>query len=259
MKTLRLLSVALLLAIAGTSTAQDLDAAALIRRVEDSLRGETSMIKMVMTTTTPRWTRSLAFRTWDDSAQKRSFTRILEPKKDRGTGFLKLGTTLWTYLPRVERTTRMPPSMLLQSWMGSEFTNDDVVRQSSMADDYTAEFLGDEDCGGVTCVGIRLTPLESAAVVWGRIDASVEKDGLAPRTFMYYDEPQPNEFEVIRKLHFSDIRPVQGRSFPHHWEMEPLEKPGHRTVIVVEEVEFDLPLSDDLFTKANLKRKEGVR
>jgi hypothetical protein len=216
-------------------------------------------MKAVMKITTPRWTRELGFRSWDDRHNDRSFIRLLAPRKDRGTGFLRVGSTLWTYLPRVERTTRIPPSMMLQSWMGSDFSNDDVARESSLIDDYTARALGERDLDGTRAYGVELLPHEVAPVVWSKVEVWVDAKSFAPLRFLYYDEPEPGTFELVRRLHFSDVRQVQGRPVPHHWLMIPVHKEGHRTEIRLEELRLDEPLDEAIFTQANLKRAEAVR
>lgn len=239
--------------------AAELDAQAIVKLAEDAIRGETAEMKATMEITTPRWQRTLVFRSWDDSRHDRSFTRILSPQKDKGTGFLRDGTTLWMYLPRVERTTRIPPSMMLQSWMGSDFTNDDVARDSSMVDDYTATALGRRDFDGTQALGVQLVPHEDAPVVWAKIEAWISTEPLAPFLFLYYDEDKPGEFELVRRMRFTDVRRVDGRNVPHHWAMEPLDKPGHLTAITLNEIHFDRDLSDSLFTQSNLKRSEAAR
>jgi outer membrane lipoprotein-sorting protein len=239
--------------------AEPLSADALVRRAEEVMRGTTSEMRAAMTIVRPRWTRTVRFRSWDDRAHDRSFTRILDPAKDRGTGFLKVETTLWTYLPSVERTTRLPPSMLLQPWMGSDFTNDDLVRESSLVDDYRARLLGEREIGGKTALGVELLPKEEAPVVWARIELWLEKERLAPLAAAYSDEPEPGRFEEVRRMRYSDVREVQGRPVPHVWEMESLDKPGHLTRVVLEEIRFDETMPAEIFTQAHLQRAEAVR
>ena len=254
-----LLAVVALWGAAPEAWAADLDAAAIIRMAENAIRGQTAEMKATMDITTPRWKRTLRFRSWDDSRNDRSFTRILYPQKDKGTGFLRDRTTLWMYLPRVERTTRIPPSMMLQSWMGSDFTNDDVARDSSLVDDYTARVLGRRDIDGTPALGVQLVPHEDAPVVWAKIEAWITATEHAPLLYLYYDEDKPGEFELIRRMKFSDVRPVDGRNVPHFWSMEPMDKPGHSTVITLEEIQFDRKLEDSIFTQSNLKRSEAAR
>jgi outer membrane lipoprotein-sorting protein len=252
-----------LLAAAPAWTQDDavdtIDAVDIVRRAEDSLRGQTAQMKATMKIETPRWKRELRYRSWDDRGNDRSFTRILSPKKDRGTGFLRLGSTLWTYLPRVERTTRIPPSMMLQPWMGSDFTNDDLARESSLVDDYEASMLEGREFDGEPAWGVKLMPREQAPVVWSKLEIWLQRDSYAPLVFLYYDEPDPGRFELIRRLSFADIREVAGRPVPHYWKMEPLDKPGHSTTVTLEQIVLDAALDDALFTQEHLKRAEAVR
>jgi len=189
----------------------------------------------------------------------RSFSRVLEPPKDKGTGFLRDHDAFWTWLPKVERAMRIPPSMMLQPWMGSDFTNDDLARESSLERDYEPRALGKKSIDGVAALGIELTPLPEAPVVWARMELWIEKERLAPLLFVYLDEPEPGKFEVIRELRFSDVRMVAGRPLPHVWLMVPNDKPGHTTRVVLEEAAFDVKLDDAIFTQKNLRQSEAVR
>ena len=254
---------ALVLCVAALALApggeEPFDVEELVRRAEDALRGKTAEIRAAMTITTPRWTRVVRFHSWDDRLGDRSFIRIIDPRKDRGTGFLRLEQTFWTYLPRVERTMRIPPSMMLQPWMGSDFTNDDLTRESSMIDDYVPRALGEKPIDGVAALGVELIPKEEAPVVWARVELWLEKERLAPLLFLYFDEPEPGRYELLRRLIFSDVRVVEGRPLPHSWVVVPIDKPGQSTRMVIESVELDQVFEDSIFTQANLRRVEGVR
>ncbi len=252
-------TVLLAMTLATTASAGEWTAEELVRRAEDILRGSTAEMTATMTVKTPRWTRELKFHSWDDKSGDRSFVRILSPRKDRGTGFLRQGLHLWTYLPRVERVMRIPASMMLQPWMGSDFTNDDLVRESSFVEDYVPKRLGEMELDGVPLVGLELVPHEDAPVVWGRVEMWIERERFAPRLFIYFEEADAGEFAKVRTLRFDKVRMVQGRPLPHFWEMIPEDKPDHRTTIVVETMRFDEPLDDGLFTHENLRRAEGAR
>lgn len=226
------------------------------RRAEDAMRGDTTYCACQMTVSSPRLTapRTVSFESWTDVPGRRSFIRIHSPPKDAGTGFLKLHPNLWMYVPRVERTIRVPPSMMLQSWMGSDFTNDDLVRESSELKDYDHVLLGvdpgSERSGGRRSYVVEYRPHESAPVVWARIVAWVDAERWTPLFQEFYDEDETK----VRELRFSDVRAVGSRYVPHRWTLTPLDKPGHETVVVVDEIRYDLSIDEDVFTTRNLKR-----
>lgn len=209
-----------------------------------------------MTVESPRLSapRTVRFRSWEDREGKRSFIRIFEPSKDAGTGFLKVESNLWMYVPRVERTMRIPPSMMLQSWMGSDFTNDDLVRESSEIDDYDHRWLGVEpslaSAGGVRAYVIEYVPHEDAPVVWGRIVSWIGAEGYAPLRQEFYDE----DGERLRVMEFSDHRVVDGRHLPHRWSLTPLDKPGHSTRIELIDPRFDFEIDPSVFTRRFLEK-----
>jgi outer membrane lipoprotein-sorting protein len=235
-----------------------LEARAIAEKVEDVFRGNNSYMEATMTVVSPRLPtpRRVAFRAWDDRPRKRSFIRILAPPKDAGMAFLKLHPNLWNFIPRVERTIRIPPSMMLQSWMGSDFTNDDLVRESSQLDDYDHLLLGidpapDSEESGRAYV-IEYRPHEDAPVVWGKIVTWVDAERHAPLRQDFYDEGG----EKLRVIRFAEIREVQGRHYPHRWSLVPLDKDGHETLIEIEEIRFDEDFDERIFNKRNLTRKD---
>jgi hypothetical protein len=223
---------------------------------ERSMRGDRTVCECRMTVTSPRLSRPrvVAFHSWGDVPGRRSFIRILEPAKDAGTGFLKLHPNLWMYVPRVERTIRVPPSMMLQSWMGSDFSNDDLVRESSELEDYDHVLLGvdpgSDKSDGRRSYVIEYRPHEDAPVVWGRIVAWIDAEVSTPLFQEFYDE----DGTKIRELKFSDVREVDGRHVPHRWMLTPLDKPGHLTVIDVDSMRYDIEIDEAVFTTRNLKK-----
>ncbi len=244
-------------AIALEPAPEGLDASEIAQRADDNMRSDRTAFKARMIVESPRLSsaRTVAFSSWEDRETKSSFIRIHEPAKDKGSGFLKLHPNLWMYIPRVERTMRIPPSMMLSSWMGSDFTNDDLVRDSSEVEDYTHELLGIEptleSAGDRRAYVVQYTPREEAAVVWGRIVAWIDVETHAPLRQEFFDE----DGEKLRVLVFSDHREIDGRWVPHHWSLTPLEKPGHSTVIEVEEMRFDVEIDERVFTKRHLEEE----
>jgi outer membrane lipoprotein-sorting protein len=238
---------------------EGLEARELARGAEDALRSSRTYLEAEMTVVSPRLSRPrvVAFRSWDDRPGKRSFIRILSPAKDAGSGFLKLHPNLWMYVPRVERTLRIPPSMMLQPWMGSDFTNDDLVRESSALDDYDHRLLGVDpspaEHPGLRAYVVEYIPHEDAPVVWGKIVAWLETEHGTPLLQDFYDE----DGEKLRSMRFADIRAVEGRHVPFSWSMTPLDKQGHETRIQIGEIRFDIDIDDSVFTTRHLKQKPG--
>jgi len=233
-----------------------LSARAIASRVEDIFRGKTSYVEATMIVRSPRLSqpRRVRLRMWDDRPHRRSFIRILAPPKDKGMGFLKLHPNLWNYIPRVERTVRIPPSMMLQSWMGSDFSNDDLVRDSSQLDDYDHTLLGLDPglsgAEGAPSIVLEYRPHEDAPVVWGRIVTWVDARHFAPLRQDFYDEDGVR----LRTMRFSEIHEVQDRPYPHRWSIKPLDKQGHETIIEISKVRFDQHFDDSIFTKRHLIR-----
>ncbi len=238
-----------------------LDGRSVAQRAEDQMRSSRTFTEATMVIESPRLPqpRRVSFRSWDDKGGDRSFIRIDGPAKDDGTTFLKLHPNLWMYVPRVERTVRIPPSMMLQSWMGSDFTNDDLVRESSEIDDYDHDLLGVDPAlphaQGRRAYVVEYRPHEDAPVVWGRIVAWIDVERGNPLMQEFYDERGAK----LRVLRFDDVRSVDGRWVPHRWSLEPLEKPGHGTVIELSSIRFDVEFGDEVFTKRNLKRASERR
>ena len=236
----------LCLAVAAPAQAADPDAREIIRKVQELLRADTGIARYTMRIVTPEWQREVSFDSWDDRLHKRFFIRILAPVKDADTTWLKDGSNLWMYLPRLERDIRIPPSMMLSSWMGSDFTNDDLVKMESVVDDYTHRLIA-HDADSVT---IESIPKPDAPVVWGKIVHVVGTDGI-PRTEDYYDERGKH----IRQLVFTDVREMDGRRIPSHWTIQPSDEPGKHTELILEKVRFNPQIPVSVFTRANLRRK----
>ena len=229
--------------------AQEPTAHDIVDRAEQALWGRTLRAQFTMTVRTPRWERSLTLESWMDRPS-RTFIRILAPAKEAGIASLRIGAEMWNYLPTVERTIKIPPSMMLQPWMGSDFTNDDLVKESSMVDDYTHRVIG-SDSTGVPAYIIEAIPKPDAAVVWGRLVLRIRKSDILPVRVEFYDE----RGTLVRALTYSDIKPIGGRAIPTKWEMRPLAKPGNVTTIVLERATFNAPIGAEIFTQRNLTRR----
>ncbi len=219
----------------------------IIKKVVENLDGRTAVMKITMEVSSRRAKRSMKMISYS-VGQEKSFIKILYPGKDAGITFLKVKNSMWQYVPRIEKIIKIPASMMLQSWMGSDFSNDDLVKESSLDEDYKHRLTG-EDAKSYT---IALTPKADAAVVWGRIGMSVSKDHYLPVRISYYDEKEI----LVRELVYSDVKLFGARWYPALWIMTPLaeEKVGHETRIIVEDVVFDKDIDEAYFTKRALKR-----
>lgn len=223
----------------------------IIERMIHKLRGDANIAQYEMTVHRPSWTRSIEVRVWDDRQNKRLFLRILNPPKDEGLSFLKIGYNLWNYLPRVEKVLKIPSSMMLQPWMGSDFSNDDLVKESSYVEDYTHEITGTETMAGEEVSKIELTPLPHAPVVWGKVIiwARVKDDLPVQKHFL--DE----RGNLVKEMRFKEFKVMDGVLFPTIWEMTNVMKEGQKTTLKVLEIDFNPvpPIPDEVFTQDNLR------
>jgi hypothetical protein len=248
---LALLLVGLLLVGLSSPAVDDPIAHELIRKREVILRSQTNIGRYRMQVIRPTWQRSITFVGWDDVPGKRSFLRVLAPPKDKDTAFLKVRGNLWMYMPKLERDLKLPPSMMLGSWMGSDFTHDDLVKAASVIDDYTHRTLARETVGSAEIFTIESLPKPEAPVVWGKLVHRVTEDGM-PLETTFYDE----HGKLVRRLLYEAITNVHGHPMPTRWSMQPLTEVGHQSVLEIERLEFDVPIPEAVFERANLTRRE---
>ncbi len=232
----------------------DPQAKALVEQMIDRLRGHTNVSLHEMTVKRPSWSRTLKIKSWDDRKNKKVFIRILEPAKDQGTAFLRLGYNLWSYLPKIEKTMKIPPSMMLQAWMGSDFTNDDLVKESSYVDDYTHKILSEEKKEGKTVMQIELLPKENAPVVWGKVFIWLWKEEHLPLEQSFFYE----KGKLIKNLKFSEFKKMDAVLFPSIWEMKNMAKEGESTTFKTISIDFDPspPIPDAVFTEQHFTKMD---
>jgi outer membrane lipoprotein-sorting protein len=236
-------------ATAAAAQAPGVDAAAIVDRVDRLLRGDSSEGEMSMSVVTRRWTRTLTMVVWSQGTDN-ALIKVIAPPREAGTATLRAGNEIWNYLPKIDRTIRIPTSMMMASWMGSHFTNDDLVKESRLIRDYdiAVDLSGVRD--GVEVWQFGLTPRPAAAVVWGRIALEVRQADLMPTWARYYGD----DGALKRTLTFSDYRVMGGRLVPGTMTVTPADKPDESTVITYRRLAFDVPLPADTFSLAALKR-----
>ncbi|MBT4339587.1 MAG: outer membrane lipoprotein-sorting protein, partial [Bacteroidetes bacterium] len=170
--------------------------------------------------------------------------------KEKGQVFLKRGKEMWNWMPSIDRMIKIPPSMMMQGWMGSDFTNDDLVEQSSSVKDYKHTLLGKSIVREVLCYKIELIPKEDAPVVWGKIIMWITVDGFDTWAAEYYDED--NELVNVEKAY--DIKTMGDRTIPTRIEIIPVGKKGEKTILQIIDMKFNEKLEDDFFSQQNMKR-----
>ena len=152
-------------------------------------------------------------------------------------------------MPKVKKVVKIPSSMMSSSWMGSHFTNDDLVKQSRMVEDYdfSISFEGIRD--EMDIVEIICIPKKNAAVVWGKVEVVVYRENFIPLRLIYYDE----DLNLSRKLEFSNIQFLDNKKIPLQMKMIPEDEPGESTTVQWKEIKFDLTISDDFFSLRKLQ------
>jgi len=231
------------------SVAQELTAKDIVRVADEKNRGETMQGEMTMTIVRPKWERTVSMKSWS-KGDKYFMIYITAPAKEIGQVFLKVGKEMWNYVPTISRMIKIPPSMMMQSWMGSDFTNDDLVKQSSIVVDYDHTLLAEETIREKECYKIELIPHEDAAVVWGKIISWVTKDGYLLWKSEYYDE----DGYLQNTQNAYDIKNFGDRDLPSKIDMIPADKENEKTIIYFKNSIFNEPIDDSFFSKQNMKK-----
>ncbi len=239
-----LLCCGVLIAPLKAQTATDV-----IRKADEKLRGQSSCANVTIRIVRPSWNRDITTTSWSLGSDY-ALIYISDPARDAGTVFLKRNKEIWNWQPAIERTIKLPPSMMMQSWMGSDFTNDDLVRESSIVNDYTHEFDGDTIIQGYDCYKIVLTPKPDAAVVWGKIISYISRNGSLQLMAKFYDE----DGYLINQMQGFDITEFDGRTLPGRVRMTPMETPEQYTEMVYRGLKFDIDVTQEFFSQRNMKR-----
>ncbi len=222
------------------------DIDSLLHHIDELYRSNASYSELEMEITTPHWQRTLAMKAWTEGLKK-TFIRITSPEKEKGVATLRIGSEMWNYLPKTNKVIKIPPSMMMSSWMGSDFTNDDLVKEFSLFEDYTYEQIY-PDSGKTDTIYVNCIPHPDLPVVWGNIIVAVRARDSIPIWQKYYDE----QGKLMRVLEYSDVKTFDGRVIPATMTMIPQEKEGHKTVIRYLTINFNPNLDEDIFSLRNL-------
>jgi outer membrane lipoprotein-sorting protein len=241
--------LALILCLIATVVLAQPEPKEIIRKMEEQMRGDQSYTEMKMTIVRPRYTREMEMKSWS-KGEDYSLILITAPARDRGTAFLKRKKEIWNWVPNIERMIKMPPSMMAQSWMGTDFSNDDLVRESSTIDDFTHSLLREEKRDGIDCFVVQMVPNPDAAVVYEKVLVWVSKGDYLQVRVENYDEYG----ELVNHIQFSEIREIGGRKIPAKMELVPADKRGHKTIIEYINGDFDTPIQESFFSVQNLRQ-----
>ncbi len=228
---------------------EETDVQGIIEHVDRLYRSGASYSEVEMQVVSEHWQRTLRMNIWTRGMDM-TFIRITSPARERGMATLRTGREMWNYFPKINKVMKVPPSMMMGSWMGSDFTNDDLVKESSLLRDYHVRLLPDGGADGET-ISLELTPKEDTATVWGRIVITVQGEDYLPVKEIYFDE----HGREMRVLTFSGVRSFGDRRLPAVLEMRPLNKKGRSTVVRYKELRFDTDFGGDVFTLRNLKSR----
>jgi outer membrane lipoprotein-sorting protein len=225
-----------------------LDLEAVVKHFEDLYRSDSSISVVEISVTRPRSTRTMTMKIWTRGRDK-ALILIREPVREAGTATLKVDANLWNYLPRIKRTLRIPPSMMLASWMGTDFTNDDLVRESSFIDDYAYQLVGrsNDPAGWV----VRFDAKPGLVGLWNRIELVLSEDGTIPLQARYHDRKN----RLARTMSWDDVREFGARRLPVHMTLVPEDEAGHRTEMRYREIQFDVDVPESTFSLSNLEQQ----
>jgi len=243
------MSIFWLLFIASFQQATSQNAKEILQKAIDLMYGKKTYSVITMTITKPTWSRTVTMKAWSIEPDY-SIVYITEPARDKGSVTLKRKNEVWNWIPAIQKTIKIPPSMMLASWMGSDFTNDDLVRQSSVVEDYSHKLLGEESFGGYDCYKIELIPKPEAGVVWGKIITWITKKEYMQLKEEFYDE----DGALVRSMIGSKPKNFDGHLLPSYSEMIPHNKPGNKTSFETKELDFDVNITPEFFSLQNMSR-----
>lgn len=220
----------------------------IIQKADAKLRGTTSEVELTIITVRPNWTRQMDVKAWMKGSDF-SMILIQSPAKDKGIVFLKRKKEVWNWIPSLERSIKLPPSMMSQSWMGTDFTNDDLVKESSIVEDYHHSIIGDTIIDSRPCFVIQMIPKQEAAIVWGKLIVCIDKKDFLELHTKFYDE----DGTLINIMNAYDVKMMDNRLIPTRFEMIPVDKKNQKTEMIYRTVKYNRPIEDAFFTTENMR------
>lgn len=230
------------------------DAKDIVKKADEKLQGKSNYNEMTMTIVRPKWKRTVSFKTCSKGTEY-SLTLVTSPAKEKGQTFMKRKNDLWSWNAKISRLIKLPPSMMSQGWMGSDFSNDDLLKESSLVKDYTHKIIGSETMAGKKCYKIQLIPKADAAVVWGKLVKWISKDEYMQLQTKYYDEDD----YLIKTEKASKIKKMDGKLIPTYFELIPADEPGNKTIVEMKKIIYDIKVSTRFFSQQTMKKGMRIR
>ncbi|EHZ2589923.1 outer membrane lipoprotein-sorting protein [Vibrio parahaemolyticus] len=241
-------AVAALFFLLFTSLSYAESAFDIVQKSDQAMRGKSSYSEATMEIVRPDWTRSMTMKSWTKGTEL-SLVLVTAPAKDKGSASLKRHREMWNWVPSIERIIKIAPSMLSQSWMGSDFTNDDLINQSSIVVDYQHALVGNDSFEGDKVWVIEATAKPDAPVVWNKVSLWISQSTYLQRKVEFYDEFD----ERVNVLTTYDVKELGGRKIATRMEMKPVDKPGNKTIFTTHQAKFDFDINDDFFSQQQMK------
>ncbi|HGF5117724.1 outer membrane lipoprotein-sorting protein [Vibrio parahaemolyticus] len=241
-------AVAVLFFLLFTSLSYAESAFDIVQKSDQAMRGKSSYSEATMEIVRPDWTRSMTMKSWTKGTEL-SLVLVTAPAKDKGSASLKRHREMWNWVPSIERIIKIAPSMLSQSWMGSDFTNDDLINQSSIVVDYQHALVGNDSFEGDKAWVIEATAKPDAPVVWNKVTLWISQSTYLQRKVEFYDEFD----ERVNVLTTYDVKELGGRKIATRMEMKPVDKPGNKTIFTTHQAQFDFDINDDFFSQQQMK------
>ncbi|MBD3288981.1 outer membrane lipoprotein-sorting protein [candidate division KSB1 bacterium] len=241
-----LLIITIFLATPPAESQQNADVNEIVEKVDELFRSKSSQGRVEMEIITPHWERTLKMNIWTQGMDK-TFIRITEPPKEKGVATLRIENEMWNYLPKTNKVIKVPPSMMMSSWMGSDFNNDDLVDEFSLLEDYSYKIINPDDAEP-GFIYVKCVPKQGLPIVWGKVVFAVREEDYIPVIEKYYDE----KGKLMRVMHFKEIKTFDNRTIPSVMELIPQNEEG-KTVLRYLDLKFNINVDEDIFSLRNLR------
>jgi len=218
-----------------------------VQKAIEYWRDDSSKSRSRMTIHRPDWQREMEMQSFTKGTSH-SLVRFTAPARDAGSASLKIENEMWSFSPKIRRVIRIPSSMMSQSWMGSDFSYNDLARDDEIVQHYTHRFLEAEEHDGKKVYVVEATPKDDAPVVWGKEIVKVREDYIMLE-HTFYDQ----SMEPVKRMEAKAIGMLGGRLFPTVMRMGLIDKPNEWTEIEHLEMEFGAEIPARTFTTSFLQ------